>query len=76
MKSGNEVLQEGLYEKNPKEVERLVQRVTNFNMDHVGNAVKLDISPCEKGDRHCADPHYKLRLLFPSREIMVRFWSY
>jgi hypothetical protein len=71
-----EVLQTGLYSESGPEVERLVKRVTDFNMKNIGFAVKLDIIPYEEGDPEngIPQPHYKLRFLFPSRPVMAAFW--
>lgn len=71
------ILQTGLYSENGPEVEKLVDRVTKFNLVNIGNAVKIDIIPYEEGDAetNIPQPHYKLRFLFPSRKIQEKFWT-
>lgn len=75
MNNAQKILQTGLWSTNEKEVESLVGRIEKFNLMNIGNAIKLDIIPYEEGDEFVPDPHYKLRLLFPSKEIQMRFWT-
>ena len=69
------ILQTGLYETQPSAVETFIGRVNQFNLSHIGNAIKLDVIPYEEGDEFVPAPHYKYRLLFPSREIQRAFWT-
>ena len=77
MMDNKQILQTGLYSDSGPEVEELVGRVTTFNMNNIGNAVKLDVIPYEEGDpaNGIPQPHYKLRFLFPNRSIQERFWT-
>lgn len=72
-----QILQTGLYSESGKEVESLVSRVQKFNINHIGNPVKIDIIPYEEGDPATGipQPHYKLRFLFPNRAIQEQFWT-
>lgn len=72
-----QILQTGLYSESGIEVEKLVGRVTKFNLENIGTAVKVDIIPYEEGDaaNGIPQPHYKLRFLFPSRQVQEKFWT-
>jgi len=68
-----EVMQIGLFETDPKEVEKFAKRVAKFNHRYMSN-IHLDIEPHDKGDIAVAVPHYKLRLVFPNHEVQEAFW--
>lgn len=69
------ILQTGLFCRTDEQAKGMVDRVTKFNLNNLGTPIQLDVIPFEKGDRHCADPHYKIRLHFPSKRIQLRFWG-
>lgn len=71
------ILQVGLISESGQEVERLVERVTKFNMENIGNHIEMDVMPYEEGDPEngIPQPHYKLRFLYPNREAQARFWT-
>jgi hypothetical protein len=75
--SGKKILQVGLYSESGTDVEQFVKRVNYFNTQNIGNAVKMDILPYEEGDpvNGIPQPHYKLRFLFPSRQIQEKYWT-
>lgn len=68
------VMQHGLYSTNDDEVQQFVKRVNKWNTGHIGSPVKLNILECKEGDQHCADPHYKFQIEFPTREAQIAFW--
>lgn len=69
------VIQKGLFETDPKMVEKFVARVNAFNLNSLVSPVKMDILPYEKGDAQIDAPHYKIRLSFPNQETFKRFWT-
>lgn len=69
-----EVMQVGLYETDPLEVEKFAKRVAQFNDRRMSNVV-LDVEPHDKGDAAVDVPHYKLRLTFPNHEVQDAFWT-
>lgn len=75
--ANKQILQTGLYSETGEEVETLVKRVTDFNLRNLGTPVKVDIIPYEEGDpdNGVPQPHYKLRFLFPNKDIQRRFWA-
>jgi len=75
MVNDKQILQEGLFTRDPQEVERMVNRVTAFNLRNLTSPIKLDVMPYEEGDYICPDPHVKFRFLFPHRGILRAFWS-
>lgn len=75
MANQQKILQTGLYTKDQGEAEQFIKRVTRFNAMNLGNPVKLDVLPYENGDEFVPDPHYKFRLLFPSKGVQRAFWS-
>jgi hypothetical protein len=75
MDNQKQILQTGLYSESGEEVEKLVERVTKFNLQNLATPVKVDIIPYEEGDENHPAPHYKLRFLFPNRDIQARFWT-
>lgn len=68
-----EVMQIGLFETDPREVEKFAQRVAKFNQRRMSN-VTLDVEPHDKGDAAVTGPHFKLRLVFPNHEVQEAFW--
>ena len=68
------IKQIGLHSNSEKEIEQLVQRVSKFNLNHLGSAIKMDILPCEEGDRDNPDPHYKINFFYPNKQVMRDFW--
>lgn len=75
MADQQKILQTGLYSKDDMETRQLIERVDKFNINHIGQPVKLDVIPYEKGDEFVPDPHYKFRFLFPSKAIQRAFWT-
>lgn len=69
------VIQKGLFETDPKMVEKFVARVTAFNLNSLASPVKMDIIPYEKGDAQVDAPHYKIRLSFPNKDVFKLFWT-
>lgn len=65
-------------EKGNQEVATFTKRVDLFNQRNLvkleGDRIKLDIIPYEEGEDN-NNAHYKLRLEFPSREVMRYFWA-
>lgn len=73
--SGKKIVQTGIWSNSDDEVKAFVKRVEDFNIRNIGSPVALDIIPFKKGDVDVPEPHYKLRLLFPRREIQRVFWA-
>lgn len=75
MADQQKILQTGLFSKDAKETERMIERVNKFNINNIGQPVKLDVIPYEKGDEFVPAPHYKFRFLFPNRQVQMAFWT-
>lgn len=73
-KTKGTITQIGLYAETDDEVQKLVRRVADFNLNNLKTPITLNITPMEKGDEIVPTPHYKLYFEYPSKDIQRSFW--